>query len=227
MASDALTAGAIAVTSKTMPPEQIDKILSTPGIVFKDGHFEYPVSNKDQRGNHLSCLFLIEPIAANDQYVDWIVGDIVKWLESEQIEIDTVLAPAQPAVKILVNALAKRRNIEVAYWEYLPGGWFGTGIVEGGIKPGAKVLVFNGVSQQGRCVGARLPSFVESLGGHTVAAAVFAKGTAEGVKAAERRFGKKLYSTIEVSIPISSPDLCPICKTQPAKKLIPWTELKK
>lgn len=226
MASEALTAGAIKVTSKTMPEEQIGKILSTPGIVFTDGHFEYPVSNNEQAGNHLQSVFLIEPIANNQQYVDWIVDDIARWLEDEHIELDVVFAPAQPAVKIIVEALAKKKNLRTVFWEYLPGGWFGSKVVAGALKPNDRVLVFNGVSQQGRCVGNRLPSFVDALGGQTVAAAVFAKGTAAGVKAAEERFGDKLYSTIQVSIPISTPEACPTCKSEPSKKLIPWTDLK-
>ncbi len=226
MASDALTAGAITVTSKTIPEEQIEKILSTPGIVFTNGHFEYPVSNKEQTGNHLQSVFLIEPIAANKQYVDWIVDDIAGWLESEHIEVDVIFAPAQEAVKIIVDALAKKKNLRTVYWEYLPGGWFGQKVVAGQVKPDERVLVFNGVSQQGRCVGLRLPSFVEKLGGQTVAAAVFAKGTVEGVKDAEKKFGDRLYSTIQVSIPISTPDTCTVCKNDPSKKLIPWTQLK-
>lgn len=226
MASDALIAGAITVTSKTIPEEQIAKILSTPGIVFKNGHFEYPVSNQEQTGNHLQSVFLIEPIAANKQYVDWIVEDIANWLDKEHIEVDVVFAPAQEAVKVIVDALAKKKNLKTAFWEYLPGGWFGQKVVGGEVKAGDRVLVFNGVSQQGRCVGLRLPSFVEKLGGETVAAAVFAKGTTEGVKEAEKKYGDKLYSTVQVSIPISTPDTCHICKNDPSKKLIPWTELK-
>ncbi|MBX9770951.1 MAG: hypothetical protein K2X29_06250, partial [Candidatus Obscuribacterales bacterium] len=150
MASDALIAGAITVTSKTIPEEQIAKILSTPGIVFKNGHFEYPVSNQEQTGNHLQSVFLIEPIAANKQYVDWIVEDIANWLDKEHIEVDVVFAPAQEAVKVIVDALAKMKNLKTAYWEYLPGGWFGQKVVGGEVKAGDKVLVFNGVSQQGR-----------------------------------------------------------------------------
>ena len=217
---------AITATSKTMPGEKLGKILSTPGIVFTNGHYEYPVSNKEQAGNHLQSVFLIEPIAANAQFVEWIVDDVIRWLESEHIEIDAVFAPAQPAVKIVVDVLAMKLGVKSVYWEYLPGGWFGSKVVEGELKPGDRVLVFNGVSQQGRCVGNRLPGFVDALGGTTVAAAVFAKGTAEGVKAAEERFGSKLYSTIQVTIPISTPDSCSICKSDPSKKLVPWTELR-
>lgn len=224
--TDALTAGAIKVTSKTMPDEKIGQILSTPGIVFTDGHFEYPVSNDEQIGNHLQSVFLIEPIVANAQFVDWIVDDIVGWLDKNSIVVDSVFAPAQPAVKTIVDKLAQKKNLQAVYWEYLPGGWFGSKVVSGELKAGAKVLVFNGVSQQGRCVGNRLPLFVENLGGQPIAAAVFAKGTAEGVMAAEQKFGDMFYSTIQVHIPISAPADCSICKHDPTSKPTPWTELK-
>jgi hypothetical protein len=224
--ADALTAGLITVTSKTMPADKIGQILSTPGIVFTNGHFEYPVSNKDQVGNHLQSVFLIEPIAANQEFVDWIVDDILRWMDANNIQVDTVFAPNQPAVKTVVDALAKKKNLQAVYWEYLPGGWFGNRVVSGELKPRAQVLVFNGVSQQGRCVGVRLPSFVESLGGQTVAAAVFAKGTAPGVLDAEQKFGDKLYATVKVHIPISTPSDCSICKIDPSSKPIPWTQLK-
>lgn len=224
--ADQLTAGAITVTSKTMPADKIGQILSTPGIVFTDGHFEYPVSNNEQKGNHLQSVFLIEPIAANQQFVDWLVDDVVRWMDASKIQVDAVFAPAQPAVKTIVDELAKKKNLQAVYWEYLPGGWFGNKVVSGELKPGAKVLVFNGVSQQGRCVGNRLPSFVESLGGQTVAAAVFAKGTAPGVKDAEQKFGDKLYATVQVNIPISAPSDCSICKKDPSSKPIPWIQLK-
>lgn len=225
MPSDALSAGSIKITSKTMPEAQIGKILSTPGIVFKDGHFEYPVSSKESIGNHLQAVFLIEPIAANPEFVGWIADDIIRWMDEEQIAVDVIFAPAQPAVKVIVNEIAKRRGANAVFWEYLPGGWFGSKVVEGEIKPGQKVLVFNGVSQQGRCVGNRLPGFVEILGGQTVAAAVFAKGTAEGVRAAEQRFGNKLYATVQVAIPIATPEACSTCRNEPNSKLIPWTDL--
>ncbi len=61
---------------------------------------------------------------------------------------------------------------------------------EGSINNGDRVLVFNSVAQHGRCVGERLPAFAEQLGGKPVAAAVFAKGTGNGVVAAEERWGE-------------------------------------
>ncbi|MBX9878734.1 MAG: hypothetical protein K2Y22_09790 [Candidatus Obscuribacterales bacterium] len=224
--ADALIDGAITVTSKTMPADKIGQILSTPGIFFKDGHFEYPVSNDEQIGNHLRSVFLIEPIASNAQFVDWIVEDVARWMDAQKIKVDAVFAPAQPAVKTVVDKLAQKKNVQAVYLEYLPGGWFGSKVVSGELKPGAKVLVFNGVSQQGRCVSNRLPFFVENLGGQPIAAAVFAKGTADGVKAAEQKFGDMFYSTIQVNIPISAPADCSICKHDPSSKPTPWTQLK-
>jgi len=212
--------------SSTMSRAELDEILATPGIYFASGHYLYPVSDGGRVGNHLNSLFIIEPIAAQDHLVDLIVSDMLRWIDREQIEFNLIFAPAQPAVQKIVHKLAERTGARQAFWEYKGSGWFGDKLVSGQVKPGDKALVVNGVSQQGRCVGDRLPSFVESLGGQAVAAAVFAKGTGPGVKAAEARYGSKLYSALEVDIKVQSPAECQICAGGGKKSLIPWTELR-
>jgi hypothetical protein len=219
----------VKVTSPSFPKERMEKILSTPGIYLRGGHFEYPATEGNQTGNHLDAVFIIEPIAQNPTFVDWIVEDILCWIEKENIQFDVIFAPAQPAVKTIVGKLAKRTGARQAYWEYFPTGWFGSKLVSGEVKQGERALVFNGVTQQGRCVGDRLPSFVESLGAIPIAAAVFAKGSAPGVSIPEKRFGNKFYSAVQAAIQISSPDACTICQsTNPeiSKKLTPWTAVR-
>jgi hypothetical protein len=222
--SDSSLAG-VKVVTQTMPTDQVTRLLDTPGISFRGGHFQYPVDEGEKRGNHLDAIFLIEPIAAETEYVNWIVGDIRRWLDAEKIEFDVIFAPAQPAVMRLVDQLAFETGKRTAFWEYKPTGWFGDKLVAGEIGNGDRVLVMNGVTQQGRCVGERFPSFVSQLGGETVAAAVFAKGTAPGVKDAERKYGSKFYSAIEVSIEVTPPSSCKPCAVGDTDAT-PWTNLR-
>ena len=216
----------IRVTSSTFPKEEIAEILHKPGIYFRHGHFLYPVNDGRKVGNHLDSLFIIEPIVVDNHLVEFIVSDINRWIEKENIDFDVIFAPAQPAVQTIVSKLSDKTNKRSAFWEYYSTGWFGSKLVSGEIQPGDKVLVFNGVSQQGRCVGERLPSFVQDLGATTVAAAIFAKGTAPGVQDAETRYGNKLYSAIQVDIAVFSPDACMLCSQPNPPALIPWTDLR-
>jgi orotate phosphoribosyltransferase len=216
----------ITVVSQTFPPEQLKKILETPGVWFCDGHFEYPVRQGDLLGNHLDALFILKPIAQQAQFVDWIVDDISRWIQQNNIEFDTIFAPAQDAVKAIAHRIADRNGAREVYWEYHRSGRIGSKCVEGEVKPGDRVLVFNGVSLQGRSVGERLPAFVDSLDGTVVAAAVFAKGTAPGVVAAEQHYGNKLYSAIQVDIKVQPPDTCIRCASGSESDLVAWTELR-
>jgi orotate phosphoribosyltransferase len=216
----------VKVVSQTIPRLVVDRILKTKGILFPEGHFEYPVTYEGKVGNHLDTLFVIEPLTQSDAFVDTLVSDICLWLDKEQISFDTIFAPAQAAVQKIVRSLAKKTGASSAFLEYLPQGWFGESLVEGKISPNQNVLVFNGVTQQGRCVGMRLPEFVEKHGGKVVAAAVFAKGTAAGVKDAECRYGSKFYATISVDINVYAPKDCPICSQANSQPLIPWTQMR-
>jgi orotate phosphoribosyltransferase len=222
--SDSSLAG-VKVTTQTMPKEQVTRLLDTPGISHRGGHYQYPVDDGDMRGSHLDSIFVIEPIAAETEYINWIVADIKRWLESEKIEFEVIFAPAQPAVMRLVDQLSFETGKRAAYWEYKSTGWFGDKLVSGKIDKGDKVLVMNGVTQQGRCVGERLPSFVSKLGGETVAAAVIAKGTAAGVKEAEKKYGSKFYSTFQVSIEVATPSECKACDVGDTH-IVPWTDLR-
>lgn len=216
----------VKVVSPTIPRLVIDRILNTKGILFPHGHFEYPVTFQGRIGNHLDTLFVIEPLCQNDAFIDTLVGDVALWIDKEGIKFETIFAPAQLAVETIVRALAKKTGTNCVFLEYLPHGWFGENIVEGRILPGQSVLVFNGVTQQGRCVGMRLPEFVEKFGGKVAGAAVFAKGTAAGVKDAECRYGSKFYATISVDISVHAPKDCPICQKPNSLPLVPWTEMR-
>ena len=214
------------VVSDSFPRDQIEEILSEPGIFFSDGHFEYPAPLDDRHGNHLNAIFILEPIAKKERFRHWIACDILLWLKRENITFDVILAPAQPAVMAIVEDLCKLTSTRSAFWEYLPQGWFGNRLVKGEILKGDRVLAFNGLSQTGNCVGNRLPAFASSLGGDTVAAAVFAKGSGKGVVAAEERYGPKLYSSLQVDVQVETPDQCQQCRKEPKAELTAWTKMR-
>ncbi len=186
-----------------------------------EAHVLYPA---DERGQHLRGFFSVEPVARRAEFVHWIRDDIAGWLDRLGIDVDVVFAPDQPAVRTLGDAVAEAAEANTAYWETLPSGRFGTHLVDGAVEPGAQVLVFNGVTHTGRCVGQRLPEFVEGLGGTPVAAAVFAKGTVPKVRETEARLGERFYSALRVDVPIYAPSECPMCRAGAAPP-IPWTEL--
>src|SRR5207247_6411427 len=124
--------------------------------------------------------------------------------------------PAQPAVRPLAEAVGARLEKPTAYWEYLPSGRFGNRLVEGSVPGGSKALALNAVSLQGRCVGLRLPQFVQGLGGQVTAAAVFAK--APRSSCARRRTGwatvstARFRSTYRSFLPLPAP-----CAKNPAR----------
>jgi len=209
-----------------MPEDQINQILRTPGVYHTPGHFQYPVSEGGKVGNHLDSLFLIEPIVKEDQFVEWIVDDICRWIDAEKLEFDVIFAPAQMAVTFIVEKLAKRLNVRKAYLEYTYAGWFGTELVEGEINKSDRVLLFNGITHQGRCVGERLPHFVENIGAKVVAAAVFAKSTTAGVIATEQHYGTKFYAAVQVDIKVATPQDCEQCLLESIPELTPWTKLR-
>ena len=199
-------------------------ILNIPNVYFPNGHFEYPVSlNNEKVGNHLNSLFLFEPIAKQAQALDWITKDIELFCTNQNLNFNLIFAPNQASVVHVVKKLAKSLNVDYALLEYLPTGWFGDNIVYGSIKPGDKVLVLNGVSQQGRCVGLRLPSIVKNFKASVEAASVFATGNGAGVKEAIHSFGPKLYRTLELELESFTPANCPICQADKNSQPVPWT----
>ncbi len=210
----------LTATSATFPREHLERVLRTARPFHPDGHYRYPA---DERGNHLQGFFLLEPVTADPRFVDWIREDLVAWIDREHIEFDVLFAPAQPAVRVLADAVASSVGRPAAYWEYLPSGRFGDRLVEGRLERGARALVLNGVSHTGRCVGERLPEFVERLGGTRVAAAVFVKGTAPKVAETEATLGGRFYSALRAEIPVFAPAGCPLCRSQGAP--VPWTSL--
>ena len=210
----------LTATSATFPRDRLETILRDARPFHPDGHFLYPA---DDRGNHLQGYFLLEPVAADPRFVEWIAEDTASWIAREPIEFDVLFAPAQPAVKVLAEAIARRVGARTAYWEYHRSGRFGERLVEGHVGRGDRALVYNGVSHTGRCVGLRLPEFVGTLGGDTVAAAVFAKGSAPKVADTERNLGDRFYSALRVEVPVFAPDGCPLCaRVGPP---VPWTSL--
>lgn len=210
----------LTATSASFPRDRLEAIVSGARPFHPDGHFLYPA---DDRGNHLQGYFLLEPVAADPRFVEWIASDAVSWMDREGIEFDVLFAPAEPAVKILADAIVRKAGRRAAYWEYRPSGRFGDRLVEGRVDRGERALVFNGVSHTGRCVGLRLPGFVDSLGGTTVAAAVFAKGSAPKVAETELALGNGFYSALRVEVPVFAAEGCPLCVR--AGPPLPWTVL--
>jgi hypothetical protein len=220
-----------AIFSKTFPADRLNKILSTPGSYHEHGHFEYPASERGKTGNHLDALFLMEPIVKQGEFVDWIVEDINNWMTQESIMCDLILAPAQPSVQPIVDKLAARRRRPVAYWGYLPTGWFGDDLVSGKIEKGSTAFIFNAVSHTGRCIGERLPGFAEKYGAEVKAVGAFALGTTSGAEAAKAKFGKNLYRAIEVPLNLYPPHSCPICASNIGGASVkldlrPWTAVR-
>jgi len=210
----------LTAASETFLVDRLETIVRDARPFHPEGHYLYPA---DERGNHLQGYFLIEPVAANPDFVEWIAEDVVSWAEEKGIEFDVLFAPAHPAVKILAQEIADAAGRRVAYWEYLPSGRFGERLVEGRVAAGSKALVFNGVSHTGRCVGQRLPEFVERLGATSVAAAVFVKGSAPKVAETEQRLGDRFYSAVRAEVPVFAPEGCPLCARMGPP--VPWTAL--
>jgi len=204
----------IRLISPTFPRRTLDRILREARPFTDLGHYLYPA---DANGSHTKGFFAIEPIASSESFVKAIIEDMEGWANREAIKVDVIFAPAQPAVKPLAEALGAGLDIPTAYWEYLPSGRYGDRLVAGSVPRLSKALALNGVSLQGRCVGLRLPQFVESLGGQVVAAAVFAKGRTDLIRQTEERLGPRFYSTIQVDVPIFPPADCPICSSTHTK----------
>jgi len=206
--------------SRTFPRQSLDRILREAQPFTDSGHYLYPA---DATGSHTKGFFAIEPVTRVNTFVDAIADDMERWSGRHSISADLVFSPAQPAVRPLAEAVASRLKIPTAYWEYLPSGRFGDRLVEGSVPRGSKALALNGVSLQGRCVGLRLPQFVEGLRGTVVAAAVFAKGTTDLVRQTEQRLGDLFYSTVQVDVPIYPPSACPLCASGQGSALS-WRE---
>ncbi len=211
----------LTATSASFSTEKLERILQEAMPFTADAHVLYPA---DRNGQHLRGFFALEPIVRRREFVEWIRDDIVAWIRRRGFEFDVLFAPAAPPVRPLADAIAAGTGTCAAYWEYFPTGRFGHRLVGGVFEPGNRALVFNGVSLTGRCVGLRLPEFVEHrLGGTTVAAAVFAKGVAPKVHETEALRGDDFYSAIQADVPIYAPTECPLCAT--AGPPVPWTEL--
>ena len=213
-------ADGLSLTSRTFPRASLDEILAVARPFSPEGHYLYPA---DREGNHVRGFIAVEPIARHGPFVGRIADDVAAWARAESIDADVVFAPAQPAVRVLGGAVARALDLEAAYWEYRPSGRYGERLVEGTVKPGSWALVFNGVSLQGRCVGDRLPAFLDRLGGSVAGAAVFAKGTAPLIHKVEQRLGSRFYSTVQVDVTIYRPAACPMCAASGAPP-VPWTD---
>ncbi len=206
--------------SPTFNREYLEEILKKADPFRPDGHYLYPA---DERGNHLQGFFLLDPIANQPDLVELISEDIIKWLKRNSIEFDIIFSPGQPGVKKFTDYIASNLRKKKAHLEYLPSGRFGDKLVEGEIKPNERVLVFNAVAVQGGCIGNKLPKLVEHFKGKVVAAATFAKGITPLVQKTEQKHGDNFYATIEIQIPVYSPDTCPLCQAE--VELVPWTKL--
>ncbi len=210
----------IRLVSPTFPRASLDRILREAKPFTETGHYLYPA---DENGNHTKGFFAFESVARSPTFVDAIAADIAKWADRTSIDVDVVFAPAQPSVRPLAEAVGGRLGRRRAYWEYLPSGRYGNRLLEGSVPRGSTALALNAVSLQGRCVGLRLPQFVQGLGGQVTAAAVFAKGVGVLVRETEDWLGDSFYSTIQVDVPIFPPSTCSMCQESGAPP-IPWRE---
>ena len=210
----------IRLVSPTFPRVTLTRILRETRPFTETGHFLYPA---DENGNHTKGFFAFEPVARSPEFVDAIADDLAKWADRTSIDVDVVFAPAQPAVRPLAEAVGVRLGRPRAYWEFLPSGRYGNRLVEGSVPKGSRALALNAVSLQGRCVGLRLPQFVQGLGGQVTAAAVFAKGVGVLVRETEDWLGDGFYSTIQVDVPVFPPSACPLCQSS-SPPPISWRE---
>mgnify|MGYP001576391688 CR=1 FL=1 len=210
----------INLISSTFKKERLEEILKRADPFRTKEHYLYPA---DERGNHLKGFFLLEPIVKHSDFVELISEDIIKWIKSKSIDFDLIFSPAQDAVKKLTEYIASSLGKKKAYLEYLPTGRFGDKLVEGEIKEDDRVIVFNAVAVQGGCIGNKLPKLVENFKGKVVAAATFAKGMTPLIQETEKKHGDNFYSTIQIQVPVYSPDTCPLCQAE--IELIPWTKL--
>src|SRR5574340_1403120 len=112
----------LTATSPTFPRERLRTILTKAKPFHPEGHYLYPA---DERGNHLGGFFLLDPVTADRGFVDWIAQDIAAWVERNRIGFDVLFSPAQPAVKILAQAVSRATGRPAVFWEYLPSGRFG------------------------------------------------------------------------------------------------------
>lgn len=216
--------------SPTFARERFAQMGEAGVLRVHEGHFLYPA---DEQGMHLTRFFSIEPLARREAFVTWIVEDLCQWITRADIRPDLLLAPAQPGVATLAEATGRRAHCAVALWNTLPTGRFHepTGrpahdFAAGGITAGQRILIFNGVTQQGRCVGQRLQGFAKAYGGCIAGLAVVAKGTAGMVAEVERMWREKFYATVQVDIPVYAPSACPLEGRADTPRLTPWTSLR-
>ena len=215
----------IEIVSPTFKGEWLVDILQEAKPAITSGHYLYPA---DENGRHTQGFFLLDRIARNKEFVELIVNDMAHWAYNAGPKFDVILAPNQPGVRILVGELGSKLDKSVAYLEYFHTGRFGNRIVEGEIRKGDRVLICNGISFQGNCVGGKLPGVAKEYGGEIAGIAVFAKNNTSLLRDLYAQFGRLFYSTIKVNIPIYSKDTCPYCKSptnSSGTNPIPWTEL--
>ena len=209
----------IEIVSPTFKGEWLVDILQEAKPAITSGHYLYPA---DGNGRHTQGFFLLDRIVKNKKFVELIVNDMVYWVHNAGSKFNVVLAPNQPGVKIIMGELGSKLDKSVAYLEYFHTGRFGNKIVEGEIHRGDRVLICNGISFQGNCVGSKLPGVAKEYGGEIAGIAVFAKNNTDLLRDLHAQFGRLFYSTIKVNIPIYNKDRCPYCKES---NPIPWTEL--
>lgn len=220
----------VELVSKTFSQNRFQEMVRAGALRVHEGHYLYPA---DEKGNHLTRFYSTEPLSRNLNFVRWVAEDISRWAKEKEILADILFAPADPSIATLTKAVGEALNISVTLWKYLPTGRFGelTGdasadFIQGRIAPGTRVIVFNGVTQQGRCVGEKLQNFAKKYGGEIVGLAVFAKGATDLVAKVEKEWGEKFYAAVRVQIPAYPPHQCPLEGQSDAPKLIPWTNLK-
>lgn len=216
----------IKIVSETFDEQFLLDVLRNTKAVQEGIHVQYPAIPE---GAHLSRFFDIEEAVKHEKFIPNALYDMDSWVDKVGInihDVDVIFAPNQTAVRKIVEAFVSKLfyTAHAVFWEYLPTGKFGDKVVSGEIKHGDRVLVYNAVSIQGRCIGERLPYFVEQFGGEVVAVACFAKGTTPKIREIEKKWGNRFYSVIQVDIPVyKSSGECTMCWAD--EPLVPWTDL--
>lgn len=214
----------ITLISPTFSPQSLEALLEKTHPFITQAHLRYPADNLGP-SFHLPSFFYFSKILRDPSAAKLIAGDLGNWITSNKIPVDVIFAPADPEVKEIVKELSRMLNKPSAFLKVLPSGRFGESI-EGKkhLTPGKNVLIFNGVSTTGRCVGLRLPQFAEQNHANVSAIAAFAKGSSPGVKEAEQKFHNRFYSAIQVNLPLypAEPQKCPLC--QQGISLEDWNE---
>ncbi|NJD69812.1 MAG: hypothetical protein FIA90_14400 [candidate division NC10 bacterium] len=209
----------VTLVSPTLDAERARRIIKEAEPFLIGQHLAYP-SDSDGAQVHLEAYFATEAIVEFQEYVSWLVEDVMRWMTTKGLRPHVIFAPGTDPARRFVEQLSKVVDAIPVYLETRPSGRFGEA-VEGDLPTGSSVLTFNLTSLTGgRCIGFRLPDAAVKRGGHVIGTAAIALGTSPLNEALRRRFPDNLYTTFHVAVTHHDPDACPAG----APTLRPWQE---